>query len=94
MFRVDGDLRGSAERNLIAADIIDEVDLGDRPAAGNLRAQIDQRPTGLQLSGGDRIEHAAARALADRLRGNEPGGAEAVASEAEDDDFGTDIGNI
>src|SRR5262249_14467970 len=60
---IDRDLGGGAERDLIAGDVVGDVDDGQGPPAGGPLGEIHERSRRLDLAGGDGIENLADFAL-------------------------------
>src|SRR5260221_12555776 len=56
VFRIDRDLSRCTERDLIAGDVIRDVDDGQCPAAGCPLSEIHERSCRLDLAGRDRVQ--------------------------------------
>src|SRR5690242_12856076 len=65
MFGIDGDLSGGAERDLIAGNVVGNVDDGEGAATGCPCADIHECSRCLELAGGDRVDDEANLGLED-----------------------------
>src|SRR5262249_49559749 len=65
MLGIDRDFGGGAERDLIAGDVISDVDDRQGPSAGCALRKVDERSCRLDLAGGNGVQDLADVALED-----------------------------